>query len=245
MSAPELFDAIHSAIAPRDFFARRAARLLRVDTEIIIVGTLHARHLGAAALGVGLLRRVIDHFEPTQVGIEARPHDLATGLVGLSPIDMAFVWAMAQQRALPVFGFDWWSEDEFAAQAERQEALNVNSDERNDRMAEAILTQCAAGGRQLLFMGYSHVQPIQARLLRQAFELDDEFRLDIEPQSGDREEEDALRMRLLPHLQRALDQLDATLDAQRGTGPTNAWTRRLLKKRKLLAQVLATRPGSR
>jgi len=239
MSFSEIADALHAAVAPADFFRRRATRVYHGGIDIILVGTLHGRHLGRTPLNVGMLRRLIDRYEPVQVGIEARPLDLDTGIVCLSPIDIAYIWAVTQVLGLPVFGLDWWSETEFEALAASQSPLDFNSAERNDRMVQAILRQIAGEGRNVLFTGYSHVAPIRDRLLAQGFEIDRSFELDIEQIAGDDHEEAALRRLLQPHLQRAVRHLDGYLEPFRQLGITNPWTRRVLQKRNRLAQLIA------
>jgi hypothetical protein len=241
----ELADALWAAVMPASLVRRRACRLCRDGTVVLLIGTLHWGHLGRGRLKIGFLHSLIKAYGPAAIGIEARPHDLRHGLVGLSPIDMAYIWAMTQAAGQPVFGFDHWSEGDYEARAAQQAPLDFNSDERNDRMADLILEQVQAPGLYILFTGYGHVVPIRDRLLAQGFGWDRSFRLDMARLGGDQDAERILRPVLRPHLQQAVDHLDRYLQSLRQVHGDNAWVRRVQRKRTRLARILETAQPAR
>jgi hypothetical protein len=238
MFASEITDALWAAIAPAAFVRKRACRIYRHQTELLLVGTLHWHHIGKVRLNIGFFQSLISFYGPAIIGIEARPQDLDQGLVGLAPIDMAFIWAIAQSTGQCVFGFDYWSEHEYEALALKHALPDFNSVQINAMMAESIERQIEPGRRHILFTGYSHVKPIRDRLLVRGFCLDPSFELEIERLVGDQHKEQALRPLLQPDFQRSIDHLDRYLQHLRDSHAGDKWVRRVRQKRNRLVQLL-------
>lgn len=233
----EFFDAIRAVILPENLIRSRATRMWRDKTEVIIIGTLHWRHISGNKLGPSFFRHLIEIYEPCKIGIEARQLDIDEGLVGLSPIDMTYIWCISQILGVPVFGFDWWSEAEYEASAAVNMSIDFNSPDRNRRIVDNITSELELPGRYLLFSGYSHIGPIKDGLLEHRFRLDEDFKL-CENVIVDSSSSDQVGAMLVPALVHSIKYLDQYLDRLALSGVSNRWTRRVAKKRDRLSHFI-------
>lgn len=226
----EVFDLVHFLVSPRTFLERHIVCLHRKRSEVLLVGSMHALHFGRGRLGMRTFDRLIDAYRPGRIALEIRPEDLKRGLVGLAPIDMVYLYYVAESRGLAVLPFDHWEEAVYRARVTGDGPEDFNSPERNERMSR-LLEAGLGEGRTLAFMGYAHVHPIARHLSLLGFVpggLDSDVRRpSLEASAGPRKVPAAV----VPWLERSSDELTLYL---RDHTERTAWTRRIRRKRDLL-----------
>lgn len=227
----ELSDYIQFKLSPRSFLDSHVAKLRNGDVEILLVGTMHDRHLGHAQVGLSTFERLLDSYEPDRIGLEIRPKDIDRDLTALSPVDMIYLFEVANRRNLPVLAFDDWDEKAYADAASNRKMPDFNSEDRNDAMA-ALLHAGLRPGRTIAFTGYAHVGPIIERLTARGFIVvkDRAEQTSLEPGPGP----NRLPPQLVPRLLRGVEELDAYLGDHPEPTP---WTHRIAAKRRRLQSL--------
>ena len=80
--------------------------------EVMVVGTIHNRHLVEEGYPLSYFEQIIDQVDPDVVLIESRIESYEKGLVGEAPIEMAVIDHSAKKRGILVRPIDWWVYDE-------------------------------------------------------------------------------------------------------------------------------------
>lgn len=125
--------------------------------ELYLLGTIHEGHLTTPSYSLWHLQAVLEHLKPDLLLVESRPVELAKGNWGDGPIEMPFASLTAQAEGTEVQGMDWWVKESVTA-------MGSNSDEREDRMFQNILTALPNHRTVLILTGWSHVEGFQRRL---------------------------------------------------------------------------------
>jgi hypothetical protein len=141
--------------APQYF---REAEFLRfadnTGHEVYLLGTIHSNHLTTKDYSLLHLQAVLEHLEPDLLLVESRPEELARDNWGDGPIEMPFANLTAQEKGIEVQGMDWWV---------MNDNHQINSDERENRMFQNILTRLPSHHMVLILTGFSHVEGFQRR----------------------------------------------------------------------------------
>jgi hypothetical protein len=227
----ELRDLVVLVLAPRHFRRRNIRRLTHSDgRDLLLVGTIHQMHLASRHYRLSHLENVVLNYRPERIGIEARPQDLAFGLLGMPPVEMAHIAALARRAGIPVFGFDASDEPAYALAAKSGAPVDFNAPQRNNQMVALLSEGLSSARRVAAFTGYSHVEPFVARLAPLGW-------TDRESSSGDLDElfrgaggDDALDSALAIPLERTIASLEAYLSDYLANNGEDAWSRRVQAK---------------
>jgi len=230
----EARDFIFLKLFPGRFKYRNVRRfVIDADREVLLVGTIHQAHLTTPEYGLADVGNLVINYLPDRIGIEARPEDLARGLLMMAPVEMAQTALLARRRNISVFGFDSWREQEYEAAAERGESPDFNDDARNDSMFELMREGFQSGRRILLLTGYSHLPPLAGRLRRVGREspLSSEAKKALFSSRGGSGQ---LNPKLLPSLELTIEHLEQYVSRHPGE---NAWSRRVRRKLERLREL--------
>lgn len=153
----ELRDELLLIFAPKYF---REAEFLRfadnTGQEVYLLGTIHGKHLTTKDYSLLHLQAVMEHLKPNLLLVESRPEELAQDNWGDGPIEMPFASLTAQAKGIEVQGMDWWM---------MNDNHQIDSDERENRMFQNILTSLPSHHTVLILTGFSHVEEFQRRFL--------------------------------------------------------------------------------
>jgi len=128
--------------------------------EVYLLGTIHNSHLTTKDYSLLHLQAVLEHLEPDLLLVESRPEELARDNWGDGPVEMPFASLTAQEKGIEVQGMDWWV---------MNDNHQINSDGRENRMFQNILTRLPGHHMVLILTGYSHVEGFQRRFLASGY----------------------------------------------------------------------------
>jgi len=130
--------------------------------EVYLLGTIHTDHLTTPSYSLLHLQTVLEHLKPDLLLVESRPEELVKDNWGDGPIEMPFVSLKARTADIETQGMDWWVKESVTS-------ISSNSDEREDRMFQNILTALPNHQTVLILTGWSHVEGFQRRLLESGY----------------------------------------------------------------------------
>lgn len=125
--------------------------------EVYLLGTIHTSHLTTPSYSLLHIQAVLEHLKPDLLLVESRPEELAKDNWGDGPIEMPFASLTARALGIETQGMDWWTKESVTI-------ISSNSDEREDRMFQNILTSLPNHQTVLILTGWSHVKGFQRRL---------------------------------------------------------------------------------
>ena len=230
----EVRDFIFLKLFPRRFKFRNVRRFaIDTEREVLLVGTIHQAHLTTPEYSLADVENLVINYLPDRIGIEARPEDLARGLLMMAPVEMAQTALLARQRNIFIFGFDSWQEQEYEAAADRGESPDFNDDARNDRMFQLMREGFQSGQRILVLTGYSHLSPFVKRFRHVGVEkpLTPETK---EALFSSRGGSGQLNPGLLPSLESTIEYFERYVSLHPGD---NAWSRRVYRKLEQLREL--------
>ncbi len=155
-SVREVRDLVLYTVAPATARDANFVRYSKGPAAVLLLGTIHGRHLTTPAFGLGHLRAVLANAAPAVLLVEARPAELARGRWGDGPLEMPFAALWGRALGLRVDGIDGWS-------PELQGARRTD-DTRDDQLFQNLLERLPADGEALVLVGFSHVPELAGRL---------------------------------------------------------------------------------
>jgi hypothetical protein len=136
-------------------------RLTAEGRDVYLLGTIHGDHLSSSAYSLAHLQAVIANLKPDLLLLESRPEELAKGNWGDGPIEMPVASLTARDLGIPVAGIDWWQKS--------SSKPGTTDPDRDDRMAQNVLSQLPGHSSVLILVGYSHVAELRTRLAAAGF----------------------------------------------------------------------------
>ncbi len=99
-----------------------AAKASLPDCQVMVVGTIHSRHMVNKNYPLQVLSALLDRWKPDLVLVEIRPKAFDKGHLEDGPFEMTYVTALAKQRHIRVVPIDWFRESDIQPPSARDMA---------------------------------------------------------------------------------------------------------------------------